>query len=190
MMMQAHSFQRYLPICPPKFSCSFSILFLIFNFNLNWLVCSPSSKLWQLLFMERSALLSDPSAYESDQSHLQAAAASDAVEEELEGPSVDPAGGTEPLEPEPERPSRPPSQGRRPSRAPAVEGSVEMPNCPSLILIVYSVTLLPLSTHSLLATFHGFAPCQRVQAVIADGFYFSWTSSHLRGNDHWFCNVI
>uniref|UniRef100_A0A674C6T6 Ring finger protein 115b n=1 Tax=Salmo trutta TaxID=8032 RepID=A0A674C6T6_SALTR len=83
------------------------------------------SELWQLLFMERSALLSDPSAYESDQSHLQAAAASDAVEEELEGPSVDPVGGTEPLEPEPERPSHPPSQGRRPSRAPAVEGIVQ-----------------------------------------------------------------
>ncbi|CAB1351279.1 unnamed protein product [Coregonus sp. 'balchen'] len=85
------------------------------------------SELWQLLFMERSALLSDPSASESDQSLLQAATASDAVEEELEGPSVDPVGGTEPLEPEPERPSRPPSQGRRQSRAPAVEGLVEMP---------------------------------------------------------------
>lgn len=148
-MIQAHSFQRYLNVITSSL-----YLFLSFspvlNFNLNVLVCSPFSKLWQLLFMERSALLSDPSAYESDQSHLQAAAASDAVEEELEGPSVDPAGGTEPLEPEPERPSRPPSQGRRPSRAPAVEGSVEMPNCPSLILIVYSVTLLPLSTHSLL----------------------------------------
>ncbi|KAM9415035.1 E3 ubiquitin-protein ligase RNF115 isoform 2-T4 [Salvelinus alpinus] len=81
------------------------------------------SELWQLLFMERSALLSDPSAYESDQSQLQAAPASDAVEDELEGPSVDPVGGTEPLEPELEPPSRPPSQGRRQSRAPAVEGS-------------------------------------------------------------------
>ncbi|XP_041738782.1 E3 ubiquitin-protein ligase RNF115 isoform X1 [Coregonus clupeaformis] len=81
--------------------------------------------LWQLLFMERSALLSDPSASESDQSLLQAATASDAVEEELEGPSVDPVGGTEPLEPEPERPSRPSSQGRRQSRAPAVEGIVQ-----------------------------------------------------------------
>ncbi|XP_024262331.1 E3 ubiquitin-protein ligase RNF115 isoform X1 [Oncorhynchus tshawytscha] len=79
------------------------------------------SELWQLLFMERSALLSDPSAYESDPSHLQAAPASDAVEDELEGPSV----GTEPLEPEPERPSRPPSQGRRQSRAPAVESIVQ-----------------------------------------------------------------
>uniref|UniRef100_A0A8C7VGD5 RING-type E3 ubiquitin transferase n=1 Tax=Oncorhynchus mykiss TaxID=8022 RepID=A0A8C7VGD5_ONCMY len=82
------------------------------------------SELWQLLFMERSALLSDPSAYESDPSQLQAAPASDAVDDELEGPSVDPV-GTEPLEPEPERPSRPPSQGRRQSRAPAVEGIVQ-----------------------------------------------------------------
>ncbi|CAB1321167.1 unnamed protein product [Coregonus sp. 'balchen'] len=86
------------------------------------------SELWQLLFMERSALLLDPSASESDQSHLQAAVASDAVEEDVEGPSEVPVasvGGTEPLVPEPERPSHPPSQGRRQSRTPAVEGIVQ-----------------------------------------------------------------
>ncbi|XP_029587111.1 E3 ubiquitin-protein ligase RNF115 [Salmo trutta] len=84
------------------------------------------SELWQLLFMERSALLLDPSTSESesDQSHLQAAA----VEEEVEGPSEVPVasvGGTDPLVPEPERPSRPPSQGRRQSHTPAVEGIVQ-----------------------------------------------------------------
>ncbi|XP_020361392.1 E3 ubiquitin-protein ligase RNF115-like isoform X2 [Oncorhynchus kisutch] len=82
------------------------------------------SELWQLLFMEHSALLSDPSTSESesDQSHLQAAA----VEGDVEGPSEVPVasvGGTDPLVPELERPSRPPSQGRRQSHTPAVEGS-------------------------------------------------------------------
>ncbi|XP_070295163.1 E3 ubiquitin-protein ligase RNF115 [Salvelinus sp. IW2-2015] len=82
------------------------------------------SELWQLLFMERSALLLDPSTSESesDQSHLQAAT----VEEDVEGPSEVPVasmGGTDPLVPEAERPSRPPSQGRRQSHTPAVEGS-------------------------------------------------------------------
>lgn len=134
-MIQAHSFQRYLNVITSSL-----YLFLSFspvlNFNLNVLVCSPFSKLWQLLFMERSALLLDPSTSESesDQSHLQAAA----VEEEEEGPSEVPVasvGGTDPLVPEPERPSRPPSQGRRQSHTPAVEGLVEMTNYLSLILI-------------------------------------------------------
>nr|XP_023993848.1 E3 ubiquitin-protein ligase RNF115-like [Salvelinus alpinus] len=94
------------------------------------------SELWQLLFMERSALLLDPSTSESesDQSHLQAAT----VEEDVEGPSEVPVasmGGTDPLVPEAERPSRPPSQGRRQSHTPAVEGLVEMTNYLSLILI-------------------------------------------------------
>ncbi|XP_010863947.2 LOW QUALITY PROTEIN: E3 ubiquitin-protein ligase RNF115 [Esox lucius] len=84
------------------------------------------SELWQLLFMERSALLSDPPPYfESDQSHLQAATDSDLVEDDTEGPSeasVAAVGGTEPLEPELERPSRPPV---RQSRTPAVEGIVQ-----------------------------------------------------------------
>ncbi|XP_024300073.1 E3 ubiquitin-protein ligase RNF115 [Oncorhynchus tshawytscha] len=82
------------------------------------------SELWQLLFMEHSALLSDPSTSESDQSHLQAAA----VEGDVEGPSEVPVasvGGTDPLVPEPERPSHPPSQGRRQSHTPAVEGIVQ-----------------------------------------------------------------
>ncbi|XP_055731786.1 E3 ubiquitin-protein ligase RNF115-like [Salvelinus fontinalis] len=84
------------------------------------------SELWQLLFMERSALLLDPSTSESesDQSHLQAAT----VEEDVEGPSELPVasmGGTDPLVPEAERPSRPPSQGRRQSHTPAVEGIVQ-----------------------------------------------------------------
>lgn len=134
-MMQAHSFQRYLNVIP-KSLCLFLSFTPVFNLNLNVLVCSPSSKLWQLLFMEHSALLSDPSTSESesDQSHLQAAA----VEGDVEGPSEVPVasvGGTDPLVPEPERPSRPPSQGRRQSHTPAVEGLVEMTNYLSLILI-------------------------------------------------------
>ncbi|KAJ8000357.1 hypothetical protein DPEC_G00203980 [Dallia pectoralis] len=87
------------------------------------------SELWQLLFMERSALLSDPpTASETDQSHIQAAADSNVVEYDPEGPSeapVAPVESTEPLEPEPERLSHPPSQGRQQSRTPAVEGIVQ-----------------------------------------------------------------
>ncbi|KAL0962564.1 hypothetical protein UPYG_G00341760 [Umbra pygmaea] len=86
------------------------------------------SELWQLLFMERSALLSDPLVSESDQSHLQDAADSDVVEEDPEGPieaHVSPVGGIEPSETEPERPSHPSSQGRQPSHTPAVEGIVQ-----------------------------------------------------------------
>lgn len=81
------------------------------------------SELWQLLFMERSALLSDPPASDSDPSP--SSAAPGLVEGGLEEsiPAV-PSIGTETLVP----PCPPSGQERRPSRpdpTPAVEGIVQ-----------------------------------------------------------------
>lgn len=113
--IQTRCSQRYVLANGILIRTLLSLSEALFDTLLLW---SPS-KLWQLLFMEGSALLSHPPSSESDPGD------SEQVSAGQSRPSSASPGAAEPREPE--SPSQPEQErSSRPEQRPAVEGCVDM----------------------------------------------------------------